>query len=300
MDLISSIQKLKKERNIAILAHYYTNDDVQKVADYVGDSFYLSKLATTIKESTIVMCGVSFMAESLKLLNEDKKILIPDKTADCPMAHMVDEIKINEIRQQYKDLAVVCYINSTANIKALADVCVTSSNAKKIVEALPQKNIYFIPDEHLGRYISQKIKDKHFIFNNGYCPIHVSMTLDDLKNKKENYPNAIVVAHPECPKAILDNSDFIGSTSEIIDYVEKNKPAACIVATEIGILYQLKNKSPNTIFHTINRQQVCPDMKKITLEKLYQCMKEDQDFKLDPTIKTMALKPLKAMMELTK
>ena len=169
------IKKLKEEKDAIILAHYYTEPEVQKIADYVGDSYFLSEKAREVKEKVIVMCGVSFMGESVKLLNKDKIVLLPDMSADCPMAHMATVEKIKEMREKYEDLAVVCYVNSTAELKAHSDVCVTSANALKIAERLPNKNIFFIPDQHLARYISTKLPEKNFIFNEGWCPIHNSL-----------------------------------------------------------------------------------------------------------------------------
>ena len=214
------INKLKKENNAVILAHYYVSGDIQDIADYVGDSFYLSKIATQTDADVIVMCGVEFMGESAKLLNKDKTVLLPDTNADCPMAHMCDADKIKIVRDTYDDVAVVCYINSTAELKSLSDVCVTSANAKKVVENLPNKNIYFIPDENLGRYIAKQLPDKHFIFNDGFCPIHKDLTINDLRVAKQAHPEALVLAHPECTEEILENADYIGSTSEIIKYAK--------------------------------------------------------------------------------
>ena len=176
--ITDEIQQLKKEKNAVILAHYYVEDEVQDIADYIGDSYYLSRLATEVSADILVFCGVAFMGESAKVLNPGKKVLMPDITADCPMAHMADVDKIKMLRAQYEDLAVVCYINSTAELKMHSDVCVTSSNALKIVKALPNKNILFIPDDNLGRYIAFQVPEKHFVFNDGFCPIHKAITAE--------------------------------------------------------------------------------------------------------------------------
>lgn len=184
-NLAKEIEELKRERNAVLLAHYYVDDAVQEIADYVGDSYYLAKVA--LKESKDVICfaGVSFMGESAKILNPDRTVIMPDQLADCPMAHMVDLDKIQKVRDEYDDLAVVCYINSTAEIKSYSDVCVTSSNAMKIVKSLPQKNIFFIPDENLGRYIGSKLPEKNFIYNDGFCHVHTSITADNVKKPKK-------------------------------------------------------------------------------------------------------------------
>src|SRR5699024_7470645 len=188
--IVEEINQLKKEKNAIIMAHYYVPDEVQAIADYIGDSFYLSKIATKIKEDTIVFCGVSFMGESAKILNPSKTVLLPDITADCPMAHMADITTIQRIKSEYEDVAVVCYINSTAELKSHSDVCVTSSNAISIVKALPNKNIFFIPDQNLAHYVAAQVPEKHFIFNDGYCPVHKDITVNDVIAAKHLHPNA--------------------------------------------------------------------------------------------------------------
>ena len=238
----AQIERLKKEKNAVILAHYYAPDEVQKIADYTGDSFYLAKIAKQSTADILVFCGVSFMGESAKILNYNKKVLMPDLTADCPMAHMVKPGLIAEMRDKYEDLAVVCYINSTAELKCQSDVCVTSSNAVKIVNALPNKNIFFIPDCNLGRHVAEQISDKNIILNDGCCPIHAKMTGEQIKREKEQHPNALVLAHPECTESVLALSDYIGSTSGIIDFVKQmlhrnisllQKSASCISYRQI-------------------------------------------------------------------
>lgn len=195
MTIVEEIQKLKQEKNAVILAHYYVRPEVQDIADYIGDSFYLSRVATELSESTIVFCGVSFMGESAKILNPDKTVLMPDPAADCPMAHMADVESIKKIREEYKDVAVVCYINSTAALKEYSDVCVTSANAVKIVKALPNKNIYFIPDRNLAHFVADQVPEKHFIYNEGFCPTHERMEADEVREAKEEHPDALVLSH---------------------------------------------------------------------------------------------------------
>ena len=209
-----------------------------------GDSYFLAKKATTVDADVILFCGVSFMGESAKILNPQKKVVMADKNADCPMAHMVDELKIKEVREQYPDVSVVCYVNSTAEIKALSDVCVTSSNALKIVKNLPNKDIFFIPDNNLGRYTAEQIPEKHFIFNDGFCHVHKSIHKEELLKAKEAKPEAVVVAHPECTPDVLEEADYIGSTSQIIDYVTESDKKEFIVCTEIGVFYELEQKNP--------------------------------------------------------
>lgn len=299
MDTKARILQLKKEKNAAVLAHYYVPDEVQEIADYIGDSFYLSKVATEIPAKVIVFCGVSFMGESAKILNPDKVVLMPDETADCPMAHMADEKKIQMVRSQYEDVAVVCYINSTAKLKVHADVCVTSANAVKIVKALPNKEIYFIPDGNLGRYVASQVPEKTFIFNDGFCPIHHKLTAQAVKDAKEKYPEAEFLAHPECQTDVLELADYIGSTSGIIDYATASEGKEFIIGTEKGVLYELKKKNPDKMFYPVHEKMICEDMKKITLDKVLKTL-ENMDHKVSVTdeVRSGANHSLNRMLEL--
>ena len=208
--------KLKREKDTAVLAHYYVDEKIQKLADYIGDSFYLAQLATNLKEKNIVMAGVYFMGESIKIINPEKNVHMVNIKADCPMAHMVTVDKIKEMKSKVEDLAVVCYINSTAEIKAYSDVCVTSSNAVKIVKSLSEKNIFFIPDGNLARYVATKVPEKNIIPNDGYCPVHNDVTVEKINAMKRKHKNALVLAHPECREEVLAIADYVGSTSWII------------------------------------------------------------------------------------
>ena len=295
------IKKLKEEKDAIILAHYYTEPEVQKIADYVGDSYFLSEKAREVKEKVIVMCGVSFMGESVKLLNKDKIVLLPDMSADCPMAHMATVEKIKEMREKYEDLAVVCYVNSTAELKAHSDVCVTSANALKIAERLPNKNIFFIPDQHLARYISTKLPEKNFIFNEGWCPIHNELTKEELLKAKEKYPNAKVAIHPECPLETVELGDYVGSTSGIIKYVTESDAEEFIICTEDGVLYELQKKNPNKKFYLPKEKFQCVGMKKITLDKIINSLETlEPQVHLRDEIITEANKPLENMLEMAK
>ena len=295
------IKKLKEEKDAIILAHYYTEPEVQKIADYVGDSYFLSEKAREVKEKVIVMCGVSFMGESVKLLNKDKIVLLPDMSADCPMAHMATVEKIKEMREKYEDLAVVCYVNSTAELKAHSDVCVTSANALKIAERLPNKNIFFIPDQHLARYISTKLPEKNFIFNEGWCPIHNELTKEELLKVKEKYPNAKVAIHPECPLETVELGDYVGSTSGIIKYVTESDAEEFIICTEDGVLYELQEKNPNKKFYLPKEKFQCVGMKKITLDKIINSLETlEPQVHLKDEIITEANKPLENMLEMAK
>ena len=273
-DLQNRIKQLKQEKNAVILAHYYVHDEVQEIADYIGDSFYLSKVATKTDADTIVFCGVSFMGESAKILNPEKTVLMPDETADCPMAHMADIDRIEELRKEYPDLAVVCYINSTAELKCHADVCVTSSNAIRIVKALPNKNIFFIPDENLGRFVAKQVPEKNFIFNDGYCHVHASIRKDQVEAAKK---------------------------SEIIDYASSADAKEFIIGTELGVLYELKKQNPDKIFYSAGSAQCCPNMKKITLEKIVHVLETgEHSMSVTDEMRTQANRPLERMLELAK
>lgn len=299
-ELKEQINTLKKEKDAVILAHYYVDGEVQKIADYVGDSFYLSKAATKLEQKNIIFCGVKFMGESAKLLNPAKTVVMADDFADCPMAHMVTVEKIAEVRAQYEDLAVVCYVNSTAEIKSVSDVCVTSSNALRVVEKLPQKNIFFVPDENLGRYVAEKLPQKHFIFNDGFCHVHKSITAENVIKAKEVYPDALVLTHPECTRDVIALSDFIGSTSEIIDYATKTDCERIIICTKMGVFFELQEKNPNKHFYSVGHRQFCPNMKKVTLEKTKAALESlAPEVTLPDEIMEKAALPLQKMLELS-
>ena len=295
------IEQLKKEKDIVILAHYYVDGEVQEIADLVGDSYFLAKKATEVSQQNILFCGVSFMGESAKILNPGKRVIMADEFADCPMAHMVDIAKIQQVREQYPDVAVVCYVNSTAEIKAYSDVCVTSSNALRVVQSLPNKHIFFIPDNNLGRYISTLVPEKEFIFNDCFCHVHTSIHRENVEEAKKLHPNAPVLTHPECTADVLEISDFIGSTSEILDYATKSDAKEFIICTEMGIFFELEQKNPDKRFYSVGHRQFCPNMKKITLEKVVRAMEEmEPEVTMDEELRVKANAPLVKMLELAK
>ena len=301
VDAENKIRELKKQKNAIILAHYYAPAEVQKIADYVGDSFYLAKIAKNSTADVIVFCGVAFMGESAKILNPNKKVLMPDVSADCPMAHMVTEGRIKELREKYDDLAVVCYINSTAELKCQSDVCVTSSNAVKIVKALPNKNIFFIPDKNLGRYVAKQVPEKNVILNHGYCPIHVKVSLEEVLQEKKLHPTALVLSHPECEENILNISDYIGSTAEIIDFAKQSEKDEFIICTEDGVEFELIKTNPNKKFYFTKTRPCCVDMKRNTLDKLLKVLEtEENPIEVDEETRERALLPLNRMLELAK
>ncbi len=248
-----------------------------------------------------MFCGVSFMGESAKILNPGKRVVMADGTADCPMAHMLDIDRIAEVRREYADAAVVCYVNSTAEIKAYSDVCVTSSNALRVVRALPNRNIFFVPDENLGRYIASQIPEKNFILNDGFCHVHTSIYKEELLHAKELHPDALVLSHPECRENVLEISDFIGSTSEILSFAERSEAKEFIICTEMGVFYELELKNPNKKFYSVGHRQFCPNMKKISLEKVLYAMETlESVVEIDEKLRIKAAKPLIRMLELAK
>lgn len=299
--MVTRIEELKKAKNAVILAHYYAPAEVQAIADFVGDSFYLAKVAKQSTADILVFCGVQFMGESAKILNPDKKVLMPDLTADCAMAHMVAPGMIDKMRAKYRDLAVVCYINSTAELKCQSDVCVTSSNAVKIVKALPNKNIFFIPDRNLGGFVAKQVPEKNIILNDGCCPVHTKITPEQVMKEKEWHPNALVLAHPECEEAILSISDFIGSTADIISFAKSSSASEFIICTEIGVDYKLITDNPNKRFYFPNPHPCCTDMNRNTLERVLSVLEqEDRVVEISEEVRQRALLPLNRMLELAK
>ena len=298
--LVAEIQQLKKEKNAIILAHYYVNEELQALADYVGDSFYLAKVAKGTDADVVVFCGVSFMGESAKMLNPEKIVLMPDITADCPMAHMAQVAKIKELREKFEDLAVVCYINSTAELKSYSDVCVTSSNAVKIVKNLPNENIFFIPDVNLGRFVAEQVPEKNVILNDGYCPIHKDITGTAVKELKKKHPDAFVMAHPECKENVVKLADYVGSTADMISFAKNSPCKEFIVCTEEGVNYRLREDNPDKKFY-FGGEYLCRDMKLNTLEKVLHVLKTgENEMKLPEELCERAVKPLDRMLALAK
>jgi quinolinate synthase len=299
--MIEEIKRLKEEKDVVIMAHYYVDGAVQELADYVGDSYFLAKKATEVTQKNILFCGVSFMGESAKILNPEKRVIMADEYADCPMAHMVDIDRIHQIREEYPDVAVVCYVNSTAEIKAESDVCVTSSNAIRVVEKLPNKHIFFIPDNNLARYVAQQMPEKEFIFNDGFCHVHKSIHIEDVKKAKELHPDALILTHPECTEDVVAASDFVGSTSEIIDFATKSDAKKFIICTEMGVFYELEQKNPEKKFFSVGHRQFCPNMKKISVEKVKAALETlTPEVTMDEEMRVKANAPLVRMLELAK
>ena len=297
-ELSEKILKLKKEKNAIILAHLYQIPEVQEIADYVGDSYYLSQVARDAKEDLIIFCGVKFMAESAKVLSPDKTVILPAPNAGCPMADMAEVEDVEEIIKEYPDAFKVCYINSSYEVKALCDASVTSSSALNIMNNIPNKQILFLPDQNLGGYIAEFFPEKEFILWRGFCPTHHRITAEDVLNAKQEHPNVKVLAHPECSKEVRELSDYLGSTSGIIDYATKCEDNEFIIATEEGVLHQLQKKNPNKKFY-FPEMMVCPNMKKTTLQDIYDALDgKREEVVLDEEIRQKALTSLENMHKL--
>lgn len=267
-NLVEKIEKLKKKRNAVILAHNYQLPEVQDIADLVGDSLVLAQEAVKVKEKIIVVCGVRFMAETVKILNPDKKVLLPDKTAGCPMAEMIGVREIRKLKKRYPDAAVVCYVNSTVEVKAESDICCTSGNAQKVISSLKDyRRIIFIPDKQLGHFVSLS-SDKEFIFCEGYCPVHAKITERNIKDLKKQFPHAEVLVHPECSLAVRNSADKVLSTGWMQKYAVNSSTKDFVIGTDPGIIHQMKLQNPKKNFYPANKRAVCKDMKKISLEKI--------------------------------
>ena len=308
-NLEKEILRLKKEKNAVILGHYYQTLDIQLIADFAGDSFDLSKRAKNASENLIVFCGVSFMAESAKLLSPHKKVLLPNADAGCPMADMVTPEIVREMRAANPNAAVVCYVNSSAETKAECDICCTSSNAVNIVKKLDAQEIIFVPDKNLGAYVAQFVPDKRFVFMDGYCPIHHFITVEEAQAKLREFPGAKFAAHPECDPAVAALADFVGSTSQILSYCETSESGEYIIGTEYAIAERLRHYRPERRYHILTPALVCPNMKKTTMQDLYNCLANENEngngngngknvIELPGALIAAANKPLEKMLEL--
>lgn len=271
-----NILSLKKEKNAVILAHYYQTMDIQGIADHVGDSYEMARRAGEADAEILIICGVRFMAESAKILNPDKTVLLPAPNAGCPMADMIGAADVLKLREQYPDAAVVCYVNSSSAVKAVSDVCCTSSSAERIVRALPEKKIIFIPDQNLGAYVASKVPEKEVILFDGFCPIHHGVTEADVLTAKKAYPDAMLFIHPECKPEVLAHADYIGSTSGIIDAALKSDTRECIIGTETGVIRRLQGLCPDKNFYPLTNNFICPNMKKTSLSSIQNALEEGE------------------------
>ncbi|MGM9533705.1 MAG: quinolinate synthase NadA [Intestinibacter sp.] len=298
--LSEKILKLKKEKNAIILAHLYQIPEVQEIADYVGDSYYLSKVARDAKEDLIIFCGVKFMAESAKILSPNKTVILPAPDAGCPMADMAEAEDLKEKIKEYPDAFKVCYINSSYEVKALCDASVTSSSALEIMKNIPNKQILFLPDRNLGGYIAEFFPEKEFIQWKGFCPTHERVSAEDVIKLKEEHPNVKVLSHPECSKEVRDLSDYIGSTSGIIKFATECEDKEFIICTEQGVLHELKKNNPDKEFY-FPENMICPNMKKTTLQDVYDALTgKKEEIILDEETSKKALTALENMHKLGK
>ena len=309
LDLVKAIKDLKKELNAVILAHYYQDEEIQEIADFIGDSLDLSRKAAETSADTIVFCGVKFMAETAFILNPGKLVLLPDLKAGCSLETSCQPAEFAAFRAKHPDHIAITYVNCSAEVKALSDIIVTSTNAAKIIDQLPlDQKIIFAPDKHLGRYLNQKT-GRNMLLWNGTCQVHENFSEKELIRLKTLHPKAIIIAHPECPEALLNYADHIGSTSSLLDYAEKHSPNEFIVLTELGIIHQMKKKAPSSKFYdvpSINETgcalcNACPYMKLNTLEKLYLAMaNKNPSIHLSNELVEASKKPLLRMLEMSK
>ena len=276
MTLQEEIKKLQRERDAVILAHNYQLGEVQDIADFTGDSLELARKATDIQASVIVFCGVHFMAETAAILNPGKTVLLPAADAGCPMADMINGDQLRELKAKHPNAKVLCYVNSTAEVKAESDCCVTSANAVAVAQSFPpSQEIIFVPDRHLGSFTAEKL-NREFILWPGFCPTHARLTETHIRNARAEHPGAPVLVHPECPKPVRDAADAVLSTGGMCRYVNGRPEAAFIIGTETGILHRLRHENPDKTFFPLLEQAVCPNMKKITLEKVLWSLRDMQ------------------------
>jgi quinolinate synthase len=268
MDDISAVLSLKKARNALILAHLYQRPEVQEIADVVGDSLDLSRKAHGADADVIVLCGVRFMAETAKILNPEKTVLLPEPGAGCPMADMVTPEDVARLRAGHPNAAVVCYINSSAEIKAESDVCCTSSNAVRVVASLPGDEVIFVPDKNLGQYVARQLPQKRVVLHDGFCPTHHRVTPEDVDAARKARPGAPILAHPECVPGVLEKADYVGSTLQIIQYAQNSSEKEFIVGTEMGVIHRMQTLCPEKRFYSLHAAMVCPNMKRTTLQSV--------------------------------
>ncbi|MDD3519614.1 MAG: quinolinate synthase NadA [Actinomycetota bacterium] len=300
IELIENINKLRKENDAVILAHNYQIGEVQDIADFVGDSLELSIKASEVKKSTIVFCGVKFMAETAKILNPGKKVLLPDNGAGCPMADMINAKDVKKLREEHPDAVIVCYVNSTAEVKALVDICCTSANAVKVVSSIPEdKEIIFIPDKYLGTYVMSQTGRKMILWR-GYCPTHVMINAKMLIQLKKEHLGAEILVHPECTPEVTEIADKVLSTGGMLRHVQESSNNEFIIGTEIGIIHRLQKLNPKKIFYPAQKNTICPNMKLINLEKIMWSLEDNiYEINLSDEIIEKARTSLEKMTEFT-
>lgn len=294
------VLRLKEERNAYLVAHNYQNVEVQEIADILGDSLALSKAAIGTGSDVIVFCGVDFMAESAKILNPEKTVLLPVREADCPMALMATAERLREKKKEYPDAAVVCYVNSSAEVKAESDIACTSANAIQVVKSLPHRRILFVPDKNLGHYVQRFCPEKEIILWQGFCTTHIRVTADDVLTVKARYPDAKFIAHPECPPNVIDLADYVCSTSGFSSYIAKSQADTFIIGTEVGMIFKLKKDHPAKRFIAPTEQFVCQTMKMTTLGWVAHALEAmEHRIEIPEPVRARAERTLRRMMEVT-
>lgn len=299
-DIQEEILKLKKEKDICILAHCYQSPDILEVADFVGDSFALSVSASKVTNKTVIMCGVRFMAETVKILSPDKKVILANGDAGCPMAEMMDKELIEQVKEQYPDYTVVAYINTTSELKTVCDVCVTSSSALKICKSLDTDKILFIPDKNLGSYIAKQLPEKEFKLLSGGCPTHARMGISEVKKAKAAHPEALFLVHPECVPEVVAEADYVGSTTGIMNYAKESDAKEFIIGTESSIVSHLQLACPDKMFYPLSKDLVCHNMKLTTIVDVLNSVKGigGEEIELDEDVRLDAKRCIDKMIEL--
>lgn len=299
--IVERINCLKKEKNAIILAHSYQNIEIDSVADFVGDSLYLSQKAKETEAEIIVFAGVYFMAQTAKIISPEKKVLLPNLNAGCLMADMINSTQMAEFKSKNPNIPVVCYINSTAEVKAQCDICCTSSNAVEIVRSLNSPKVLFVPDANLGKYVESQLENVEVIAYAGNCPVHDNITIEDILSARGKYPNAKILIHPECQPKVSALGDFIGSTSGIIDYVKNSEESQFIIVTEKGVADRLQRDYPDKEFILISNNMLCESMKLTTLEEiLYSLENEVNEITLDEDIRQLSAGCIERMLKVSK
>lgn len=299
-ELIEKINKLKKEKNAVILAHCYQNVEIDKVADYVGDSLYLSQMAAKTNADIIIFAGVYFMAQTAKILNPSRKVLLPRLESGCRMADMITLNQLREFKSKYPKMPTVCYINSTAEVKSECDICCTSSNAVKIVDSLKADEVLFLPDTYLGKWVESQLGNVKVNTYTGFCPTHVQIRPNDVTEARKKYPNALVLAHPECHQSVVAMADYVGSTTGIMKFAAQSDKKEFIIATEKGVVDRLKRDYPEKEFYLIKDNVICPNMKWHTLTDIYNALdREEHEITVDTEIASKALKCIDRMLEVS-
>ncbi len=299
-DIQEEILKLKKEKDICILAHCYQSPDILEVADFVGDSFALSVSASKVTNKTVIMCGVRFMAETVKILSPDKKVILANGDAGCPMAEMMDKELIEQVKEQYPEYTVVAYINTTSELKTVCDVCVTSSSALKICKSIDTDKILFIPDKNLGSYIAKQLPEKEFKLLSGGCPTHARMGISEVRKAKAAHPNALFLVHPECVPEVVAEADYVGSTTGIMNYAKESDAKEFIIGTESSIVSHLQIACPDKMFYPLSKDLVCHNMKLTTIVDVLNSVKGigGDEIELDEDVRSGAKRCIDKMIEL--